>query len=76
MYILRSIDHPEQRYIGLTQDPNERLRKHNAKGSIHTSKFCPWRMDVVIGFSDRARAAALERYMKSGSGFAFASRHF
>ena len=28
-YILRSIEHPEQRYIGHTADLRERLKKHN-----------------------------------------------
>ena len=29
-YILRSISHPEQRYIGSTSDLKSRLAKHNA----------------------------------------------
>jgi hypothetical protein len=31
---------------------------------------------VIIEFRDQARALAFERYLKSGSGRAFAKRHF
>jgi hypothetical protein len=30
----------------------------------------------VIGFADEGRAIAFERYLKSGSGRAFAKKHF
>jgi putative endonuclease len=33
-------------------------------------------LHVVIAFSDEARAIRFERYLKSGSGRAFAKRHF
>jgi hypothetical protein len=32
-------------------------------------------VDLVIEFPDENRAEALERYLKSGSGVAFAKRH-
>jgi hypothetical protein len=35
----------------------------------------PWELDVLIQFSDERRAMAFERYLKSGSGVAFAKRH-
>ena len=35
----------------------------------------PWDIDVVIQFTDERRAVAFERYLKSGSGCAFAKRH-
>jgi hypothetical protein len=31
---------------------------------------------VFIGFSEKPKAHAFERYLKSGSGFAFAKKHF
>ncbi len=34
----------------------------------------PWAFDVVIRFADERRALAFERYLKSGSGCAFAQR--
>jgi len=35
----------------------------------------PRSLDVVIEFTDERRAIAFERYLKSGSGVAFAQRH-
>ena len=42
VYILRSIPHPKQTYIGYTHDLKTRLAQHNAGKSAHTSKFAPW----------------------------------
>jgi hypothetical protein len=33
-------------------------------------------LDLVIEFADEAGAVAFERYLKPGSGVAFAQRHF
>ncbi len=60
----------------MTDDLDARISKHNEGGSPHTSKFRPWKLDVVVGFTDKHRSAAFERYLKTGSGFAFAKKHF
>jgi predicted GIY-YIG superfamily endonuclease len=52
----------------------KRLTAHNAGQSPHTSKFKPWRLVTYIAFSDESKAAAFERYLKSGSGQAFAKK--
>ena len=75
-YIIRSQSHPGQRYIGLTKDLSARLGQHNEGSSPHTSKFRPWALETVIGFNSEAKASAFERYLKTGSGFAFSKRHF
>jgi hypothetical protein len=41
----------------------------------HTAKTRPWAIDVIVKFADERRALAFERYLKSGSGCAFAQRH-
>jgi putative endonuclease len=74
VYILRSLSHPGQRYIGITCDLRQRLCYHNQGQSKHTSKFCPWRVETYIGFTDEGRAAALEKYLKTGSGKAFSKK--
>ena len=38
----------------------------------HSSKFKPWRLLSFHGFENPETAAAFERYLKSGSGRAFA----
>jgi predicted GIY-YIG superfamily endonuclease len=75
VYLLQSLSHPNQRYVGLTSDLKARLAKHNAGGVPHTSKFTPWKLATYVAFSTREQAAQFETYLKSGSGRAFASRH-
>ena len=76
VYLLQSERVPRQRYVGTTEDLNERLAEHNAGASPHTSKWRPWKLVVAIYFADANKAAAFERYLKKGSGHAFARRHF
>jgi len=74
VYILESIDDPTRHYVGITDNLKVRYKKHNAGDVPHTSKFRPWRLKTYIALSDRERALALERYLKSGSGRAFAKK--
>ena len=75
VYILRSKGEPTRYYTGLTSHVKSRLAAHNTGHCVHTATGRPWEMDVVIEFSDEERAVAFERYLKSGSGVAFAKRH-
>ena len=75
VYIIQSVPTPGRYYTGLTSDVAARLEAHNAGRCPHTASGRPWRLDVVIEFSDEQRAVRLERYLKSGSGCAFAKRH-
>ena len=74
VYLINSIRFPEERYVGVTSDLKRRLAQHNAGRSPHTSKFMPWRLVTYCAFADSAKAAAFERYLKSGSGHAFANK--
>lgn len=75
VYILRSESNPARYYTGLTSDMPLRLADHNEGRCRHTSSGMPWKLDVLIEFADEPRAVAFERYLKSGSGCAFAKRH-
>ena len=75
VYLLRSLADVRQRYVGLTGDLRARLNAHNTGSSFHTAKFRPWKLVAYIAFADKTRAAGFERYLKSGSGHAFAERH-
>jgi putative endonuclease len=74
VYILQSVEHPEQYYIGITADLRSRLKKHNAGEAAHTSKYAPWKLKTYIAFADETKAFAVERYLKSPSGRAFAKK--
>jgi putative endonuclease len=76
VYVLRSEIQPDRYYTGLTADPQARLASHNAGLSIHTASGRPWQLIAFISFADAAKAERFERYLKSGSGRAFARRHF
>ena len=74
VYLLRSKSFPDQTYVGITRDLEQRLADHNAGKAKHTSKFTPWRMETYVSFSDIDRARAFERYLKTASGIAFANK--
>jgi predicted GIY-YIG superfamily endonuclease len=74
VYLLQSIDFPDQNYVGLTDDLRSRFEKHNAGESPHTSKYKPWRLVTYLAFSKEEMAIAFERYLKSSSGRAFANK--
>jgi putative endonuclease len=76
VYVLKNSALVPRFYIGLTSDVRARLDVHNAGGCPHTARHRPWQLHVTIAFPDGARAARFESYLKSGSGRAFAKRHF
>ena len=76
VYLIESLAVQNQRYIGITSDLEARLRVHNAGGSPHTSKYRPWKLVMHLCFQDERRALEFERYLKSGSGHAFAKKRF
>jgi predicted GIY-YIG superfamily endonuclease len=76
VYVLRSRNDPERYYSGLTSDVSARLATHNSGGSQHTCRLRPWELVVSVEFASEPSAVAFEKYLKSGSGRAFAKRHF
>jgi putative endonuclease len=76
VYILQSIKYSENYYTGFTTNLKERLAKHNNGKVPHTSKFKPWKIKTTIAFTEKEKALAFEKYLKSHSGRAFATKHF
>lgn len=76
IYVIKSADAKPHFYVGLTSNFPARLAAHNAGLSPHTARYRPWRPHVVMEFADEPTAIRFERYLKSGSGRAFARRHF
>jgi putative endonuclease len=73
VYILQCRD--DTYYVGCTSDLEGRLIRH-AKGQIrYTSVKLPVRLQVYLVFTDKYLAFKFEKYLKSGSGRAFAKRH-
>ena len=76
VYVLKNTETDPHFYVGLTSDVKSRLADHNAGRCPHTASRRTWQLHVAIEFTDKERAARFERYLKSGSGRAFAKRHF
>ena len=76
VYVLRSESDPARHYIGIASDPVARLAWHNAGPCGYTVAHRPWKLAVSIQFPTEEQALRFERYLKSGSGRAFAKRHF
>ena len=74
VYLIESLSAQGERYVGMTTDLKQRLREHEQGKSSHTTKFSPWKLITYVAFTDRAKAEAFERYLKSGSGHAFARK--
>ena len=74
VYLLRSESSPSQVYTGFTEDLRQRLAEHNSGKSPHTRQYRPWAVETYLAFSDRSQAQTFERYLKTGSGIAFANK--
>ena len=75
VYVIQSETDATRYYTGLTSNVAARLAAHNAGRCTHTASGRPWKVVVIVKFLDEARAVRFERYLKSGSGVAFAKRH-
>lgn len=76
VYVLQSDSDPDRHYTGVTGHVEDRLEWHNRGPSGDTLEHRPWSLVVVIEFQTERQALRFERYLKSGSGRAFAKRHF
>ena len=59
-YILCSISHPEQRYIGSTSDLKSRLAKHNAGEVPHTSNSSRGKLKLPLHFHPKKKLSHLK----------------
>jgi putative endonuclease len=74
VYLLKCND--QSTYTGCTSDLKERLKRHK-NGSVHYTKTrLPFQLITCIAFTDKYKAFHFEKYLKSGSGKAFANKRF
>lgn len=76
VYIVRSDADQSRHYVGLTNDVRARLGWHNYGPSGYARRYRPWSLVVSLEFPSERQALRFEKYLKSGSGRAFAKRHF
>jgi len=75
VYQLQGIPLPGRYYEGSTDDLDKRLKDHHSQTSVHTSQFAAWKLATDLTFSDKSKATVSERYLKTGSGRAFTTKH-
>lgn len=76
VYLIRSINDPSKTYIGSTINLKQRLETHNSGGSTYTQKDRPWHLVAYLAFDSEKKAVSFEKYIKVGSGHAFAKKRF
>ena len=76
VYFLRSLQNSSKTYIGYTTNLRQRIERHNSGGSIHTKNDRPWKLVTYIAFDDEQKAKSFEKYVKVGSGNAYAKKRF
>jgi len=75
VYLIESVGTPNRHYVGFTEDLRRRLTEHNEGKLPSTSPYRPWQVRTYLGFSAKKQALQFEKYLKSGSGHAFAKKH-
>lgn len=73
VYLLLCSDN--KTYVGCTNDLKDRIRRHQKGEILATKKRIPIKLISYFAFENKATAFKFEKYLKSGSGRAFLSRH-
>lgn len=71
VYALRS-QQAHRFYIGVSENPQQRLLQHNTATSGWTTRYCPWRLVHQERYEDYRAARQRERLLKrqkGGQGF-------
>lgn len=74
VYILKS-QKDETLYKGTTLDLKRRLREHNSGASEYSDAKRPYSLVWYCAFPNKTKALIFEKYLKHGSGHAFAKKH-
>jgi len=74
VYILES-QKDGSHYVGSAASVKERLTDHNMGKAKYSSSKKPFVLKWFCGFPNKQLALNFERYLKHGSGFAFARKH-
>jgi predicted GIY-YIG superfamily endonuclease len=73
VYILKD-DSRDSKYVGFSENLKTRLDAHQSK-SVKTTKNSEMQLAFYAAFRNKGTALAFEKYLKQGSGFAFANKH-
>jgi len=68
VYLLESINHDQEHYIGYTDDLKKRIKEHNAGLNWSTKAYKPWRLIYYEACLNKEDAKRRERYLKTSQG--------
>lgn len=74
VYILQS-EKEKSLYVGSTENIKQRVAEHNSGKTKYSSTKRPYILKWFCGFPNKSLALKFEKYLKQGSGFAFARKH-
>ena len=74
VYRIQSERDESRFYTGFTEDLKKRIKAHNKGSNKSTAPYRPWELVFYTAFDQRERALEFERYLKTGSGKAFARK--
>jgi len=74
VYILQS-QKDKSLYVGSTENVKKRVSEHNNGKSTYSNSKRPYVLKWFCAFPTKTQALAFEKYLKQGSGFAFARKH-
>lgn len=63
-------------YVGRTDDLKRRIKEHRLSQQRTTRNCLPCKLISYIAFDTKEKSILFEKYLKTGSGFAFRRRHF
>ncbi|MFP4472492.1 MAG: GIY-YIG nuclease family protein [Candidatus Omnitrophota bacterium] len=67
VYVIESLKN-KQLYIGISKDPEQRLKEHNSGYQKATKGFRPYKLLFVEKYISRPEARQREKFLKSGCG--------
>ncbi|MEK7138844.1 MAG: GIY-YIG nuclease family protein [Patescibacteria group bacterium] len=73
VYILQS-QKDKSYYTGFTENLEQRIKEHNQRLADYSKSKAPFALIWCGGFKDKKKAMDFEKYLKQGSGFAFARK--
>lgn len=74
VYIIKSLK-DSSFYTGFTENVKKRLIEHNSGSNKYSGSKKPYKLIWYCAFDDKNKALVFEKYLKQGSGFAFARKH-
>lgn len=74
VYILQSLK-DKSIYKGITTDLKKRITEHNNGQARYSFLKKPFKLIWYCAFTNKEKAYNFEKYIKSGSGFAFTNKH-